>query len=282
VSSLRGPILIGAICLGGALGVTALVIPLLGLRKRNYLGALIPVGWGLAPAAATLAALGLAGPAAGVPAAQRTAFMFALAGFAGLGLVDDLWGTREHTGLRGHLNALIRRRTVTTGLLKAVGGALLAVTIPLVVLQEPIAPALLAGGLIALGANTVNLLDLRPGRAGASALCAGAALAVMLALGGRAGAAATVGYLLAALLPVYVADRCARAMLGDVGSNSLGACLGLAFAIAFPSFLVRGATVVLLLALHVAAERVSLSAVIERTPCLRALDRLTGVRPPHG
>lgn len=277
-----GALLRGALCLGGALCATALAIPLLGLRRRNYLGDTIPVGWGLAPALAALAALAIAGQAAGVPAAQRTAFILTLATFAALGLADDLWGTREHTGIRGHLRALAQRRTVTTGMLKATGGTIVALIVPLAILREPVIPALLAGGLIALSANTVNLLDLRPGRAGAGALCAGTALAVILARAGQSGAASTMGYLVASLLPVYIVDRRGRAMLGDVGSNALGAGVGLAFALAFGSILMRGTVLILLLALHAAAERVSLSAVIERTPWLRALDRLTGVRPPHG
>jgi UDP-N-acetylmuramyl pentapeptide phosphotransferase/UDP-N-acetylglucosamine-1-phosphate transferase len=72
-------------------------------------------------------------------------------------------------------------------------------------------------------------------------------------------------------------DARGKAMMGDVGSNLLGAGAGLAAVIELP---VWGRIVLfaLLAALNLAAERVSLSAVIERSPILRALDRRLGVR----
>jgi len=88
-----------------------------------------------------------------------------------------------------------------------------------------------------------------------------------------------------ALLGVLVLAACVeawpdargKAMMGDTGSNLLGAAAGLALVIELPVW-GRVAALLLLAGLNFSAERVSLSAVIERTPFLRALDRSLGVR----
>src|SRR5699024_8971506 len=69
------------------------------------------------------------------------------------------------------------------------------------------------------------------------------------------------------------ADLRERGMLGDAGANVLGAAVGAAATrrLSAPSRLTVLASVV---ALTLASERISFSAVIERTPALRALDRL--------
>src|SRR5262249_2132501 len=117
-----------------------------------------------------------------------------------VGLADDLWGDRTAGGFRGHLRQLVEKGRVTTGLIKLAvgGGASLALGLwlaggaaPLLLrgVLEPAAPSSASrpplpdlaprpppawlGGLevlasalvIALCANTVNLLDLRPLRA---------------------------------------------------------------------------------------------------------------------
>src|SRR5690625_7407082 len=66
-------------------------------------------------------------------------------------------------------------------------------------------------------------------------------------------------------------------MLGDAGANVLGAAVGTAAArsTAPPA---RLGMLALVVALNLASETVSFSTVIERTPVLRALDRL-GRRP---
>ena len=136
-------------------------------------------------------------------------------------------------------------------------------------------------GLIAGGANLLNLFDLRPGRAikvaigSAALIAAGGALANGAA--GRASGAAAVAAPTGAALALLPEDLGERAMLGDAGANALGAMLGAAAAQVLP----RSARLCLLtgiVALTVASERVSFTRVIEATPALRWLDML-GRRP---
>ena len=128
-------------------------------------------------------------------------------------------------------------------------------------------------------ANLANLLDLRPGRA-LKVILPAAALLAAPAAAGSARAATRTHLGRAALLPALVAlppDLREHGMLGDAGANVLGAAVGTAAArsTAPPA---RLGMLALVVALNLASETVSFSTVIERTPVLRALDRL-GRRP---
>lgn len=166
----------------------------------------------------------------------------AVAAISALGLADDIWsgperGFREHLG-QGH----------TTGVLKLVG-------MPLVGL---LATRRVSGALlVALAANVLNQLDTRPGRA------LKAYLAAALPLNAPIG--------IAVLLLPY--DLREMAMLGDAGSNALGALLGLN---SVKRFTGRGQWVAIgaLAGLTILGERTSIGAWIERTPGLAWLDRL--------
>jgi hypothetical protein len=166
----------------------------------------------------------------------------AVAAVAALGLADDLWSGPER-GFSGHL-----RSGRTTGVLKLVG-------IPLVglIATRKVSGALLVG----LAANAVNQLDTRPGRA-LKAYLLGA-----LALGAPAGPAVL-------LLPYDLREK---AMLGDSGSNALGAMLGLS-SVSRLTGKSRWLAIGALAGLTLVGERRSLGELIERTPGLSALDRL--------
>ena len=164
----------------------------------------------------------------------------AVTAVAALGLADDLWSGRER-GLRAHLAA-----GRTTGVLKLAG-------IPLVGVA---ATRSLSGGLLVAGcANLVNQLDTKPGRA------LKAYLAAALALGAPLG--------LAVLLLPY--DLRERVMLGDAGSNALGAMLGLKSVEKLHGW-GRWTAVAAVVGVNLLGERRSLGALIERTPVLRELD----------
>jgi hypothetical protein len=124
--------------------------------------------------------------------------------------------------------------------------------------------------IVAAAANLWNLLDVMPGRALKYFIPATLALAIA---GGHAAfatiAAAGVGAGAIALL----LDLRERAMLGDAGSNVLGFIVGIGLVKVLP---VPGliAVLVALVALHVAAETVTLSRLIRSTPPLHWFDRL--------
>ncbi|MDT0330331.1 hypothetical protein RM479_18095 [Nocardiopsis sp. DSM 44743] len=193
----------------------------------------------------------------------RAATALAAAGAAGFGAYDDLAGSADARGLRGHLGALARGR-VTTGAVKMVGIGVTGLAAAALLRRGPW-DTLVDGALIAAGANLVNLFDLRPGRA--------VKFGLLTALPGLASPAApllapTVGAC-AALLSDDLAER---SMLGDAGANALGAALGVA-AVARASRPVRLALLGGVVALTLASEVTSFSRVIDRVPPLRALDR---------
>jgi len=159
---------------------------------------------------------------------------------AALGLVDDLLAGPER-GVVAHLQA---RRS--TGVLKLVG-------IPLVglVATRSIRGALLVG----LAANALNQLDTKPGRALKAYTLAALPLRAPLRP--------------AVMLAPY--DLREMAMLGDSGSNALGAMLGLSSVKRFTGqgqWLAIGA----LATLNLLGELTSVGGAIERTPVLRDVD----------
>jgi hypothetical protein len=170
----------------------------------------------------------------------------AVAPVAAVGLADDLWSGPER-GFRAHL-AAVR----STGTLKLVA-------IPLWGLwrTRSVSGAVLVG----LAANALNQLDTRPGRA-LKAFALGS-----LALRGRP----RRGVAVAVLLAPY--DHREMVMLGDAGSNALGAVLGLESVRRLRGFRRLGA-IGALAGLTALGERRSLGALVESNPVLRRLDAL--------
>jgi glycosyl transferase family 2 len=159
-----------------------------------------------------------------------------------IGLADDLLSGPER-GVRTHLRA-----GITTGTVKAVA-------IPLYGLARTrsVSGALLVG----LAANFLNQLDTRPGRA----LKAYLALAPLVR---------------APLVPaVLVApyDLREMTMLGDAGSNALGALLGLS---SVDRLTGRGRKLAIaaLAGLNLLGETRSFNELIERSPVLTRFDRM--------
>jgi hypothetical protein len=208
--------------------------------------------------------------APGVPARMRVAAIFAGTAAGALGAYDDLAGSGDSRGFKGHLTALARGE-VTTGAVKILGigaAGLVAAALAGTKGRATAFDVLVNGALIAGSANLLNLFDLRPGRA----IKVGALAGLPGTLSGSAVAAAPFGAALA-LLPEDLGER---AMLGDAGANALGALLGLSAArLPRP---VRLGLLTGVTALNAASEVVSFTKVIEATPALRWLDQL-GRRP---
>jgi len=254
------------------------------LARQNYRGRSLPTGAGIVlPLAAVLVEGGRAvagsfgvgdGPGIGT---VRVLVILAALGFGLLGLVDDLAGGGggvpaidggTERGFRGHLGALAQGR-MTTGALKLVGGGVVALLVVAPIVGESPGRLLADAVLVALCANLANLLDRAPGRT----VKAGVAAFVVLAVAARrtdalSGTAVVVG----AALGVLLDDLHERLMLGDAGSNVLGAVLGLAV-VAGCGAGARNAILGGVVVLNIAGELVSFSKVIDGFPPLRALDR---------
>ena len=247
------------------------------LRRTNFKGRRIPMIAGLAFVLGGEFFYACEWFLQGLHTSLASVYFLVTLGLGGLGLLDDLKGDRKTGGFRGHLGALARGR-LTTGAAKAIGGGLLSLAAGfLIAAPRPFGYALLAGLVIALSANTLNLLDLRPGRClfgfFVGTATVGAVLFSQHALG--------TGYLLwvalAFALILYPLDAGGAAMLGDTGANTFGAVLGVAGAVYFAP-LWQAVLVFGLLGFQFWCERYSLSRVIEDSPFLRGLDRKIGVR----
>lgn len=267
----------------------------LGLMKPNFARAVIPASAGLTfliVGVTTYGAVTATGATLGIVYAP--AFLLVCAGFGLLGLLDDKYGSREVGGFRGHIGALLKGKP-TTGGLKLIGGGLLALCAAFLVHRTDWLSAIVTASLIALGANTLNLFDTRPGRAqfGFFALFALPVMAATLLslytlrynpsgfLPDDVRFYTPPGALLAPLvfaaMSEWWSDATGKTMMGDTGSNLLGATGALAAAITLPPW-GNLALLAALLAVNIAAERVSLGGVIERNRFLRAFDRALGKR----
>lgn len=236
----------------------------LGLRKSNYLARSLPGAAGLLFPLVWL----LTAPAFGLAQSTCWAAMIVVTGFGTLGLLDDRYGSRHQArGLRGHLRALLQGQ-LTSGAVKALGGLTAGLSAAWLIDRGRLGMIVVDGLLIALSANAVNLLDLRPGRA-----LKGFVLLATVALIASPDVLKLLGPLLAAGLVSAAPDLAGRMMMGDVGSNTLGGAAGLALVLALPAW-GRVAALALAAAFHLLCERHSLTRIIEQHGLLRFADRL--------
>ncbi|HYQ78513.1 MAG TPA: hypothetical protein VEP91_05305 [Solirubrobacterales bacterium] len=267
-----------------ALAISLFVVPAgargmrdAGLVRENYRGALLafPLGAVLATTAlvalAPLAFLDDRGDLDLLEPDLRRWLPYLL-GIAFLGFLDDSLGRGEAAatprGWRGHWAAL-RSGSLSTGAIKAIGAlALAAYVVSGRGLEDwrYLADVIL----LILTTNLFNLLDLRPGRAEkalgllGAGLCLGAWTFAPLELLGIFVGPVIVGAWL---------TLGERAMLGDTGSNLIGAIAGvwLLTALGADARLIALGAV---LALTIYGEIRSISATIDSVPPLRWLDSL--------
>jgi UDP-N-acetylmuramyl pentapeptide phosphotransferase/UDP-N-acetylglucosamine-1-phosphate transferase len=235
--------------------------------RKNHRGEPVTLLEGPAVAAgAVLAALG-----------THPAIAVAGVGAAAFGTYDDLSGSGDRRGFRGHVGALMQGE-VTTGMVKLGGIGATGLVSSVLASNGSAADVVINVGLVAGGANLLNLFDLRPGRAIKVALGSSALIAAGGALAGNgASSAECVAPAAGAAVALLPDDLGERAMLGDGGANALGAMLGAAAAVSLP----RPARLALLAGiagLTAASEKVSFTKVIAATPALHWLDML-GRRP---
>jgi len=193
-------------------------------------------------------------------------------GVALLGVIDDALGRGDEPatprGWRGHARALASGR-FSTGAIKAIGALALAAYATSGLGQRDFAYAADLA-LLLLTTNLFNLLDLRPGRvekvfvALLACLCVGALTATPIEL---------LGIFIGPVLIGAVYTLRERAMLGDTGSNLVGALAGISLLVTLGQ---TGVYVALgiVVALNIFGEFRSISRTIEGVPLLRSLDSL--------
>lgn len=196
-------------------------------------------------------------------------------GFALLGLFDDLASQGDDRGFRGHVGALLNGR-LTTGAVKLLGGGFFALMVSPLSGGRAWWQLALGAAVIALAANTANLLDRAPARCTKVALVCTVVLLVTCGSLERPWLSGVV-LIMGAAVGLVGFDARERLMLGDTGSNVLGAVLGWGL-VATTGWVVQLVVLVVLIALNLASEKVSFSKVIEANTVLRTIDRFG--RPP--
>lgn len=250
------------------------------LQRPNHRGRYVATGAGVLLALAVLVVEGgrAVAAAAGVgsvegPGPARALVLAAILGFAGLGFLDDVLGGDVERGWRAHLGALAAGR-LSAGGVKLLGGGALALALASATGPGGLFRLAADGALVAFAANLGNAFDRAPGRAIKVGVVAWVPLA-LVAGNGPVGVA--LGPPVGAALGLLPEDLGERLMLGDAGANALGAVLGVGALLTLGPG-ARTAVVVALAALNLAADLISFSRVIDKTPVLRHLDRL-GRRP---
>jgi len=252
-----------------------------GLARQNYRGRRLAFPLGAVLVAASLVALAPLAPLDDradldlLDPELRRWFAYVV-GVALLGLLDDAVGRGETPdsarGWRGHAREVISGR-LSTGSIKAVGSLALAAYATSGLGRE--SPDYLVDlALLLLATNLANLLDLRPGRAEKALLVIG----VGLCLGyWTVEPIQLLGLFLGPVLVGAWFTLRERAMLGDTGSNLVGALIGiwLVTTLSDPARLVA---LGLLVAITIYGEFRSISVAIDRAPVLRQLDALGRAR----
>jgi UDP-GlcNAc:undecaprenyl-phosphate GlcNAc-1-phosphate transferase len=242
-----------------------------GATRSNYRGESIPVGMGLIFVFVYVVVAFLL--VHWIVPHDLLLYLTAIVFFTMLGLLDDLLGSGESRGLKGHFGALLQGR-LTTGALKAIGGGLVALLFAFITLSgRPWWEILTAALLVALAANTINLVDLRPGRAIKVFYLWFFVLFGFVGFGYSQMTILLLAPLAGGLLACASADLNAKGMLGDTGANLMGAALGMA-SVWTMAFSTQLAVVVFLLLLHFFTEKYSLTEIIEKNSFLRYLDNL--------
>ena len=194
-------------------------------------------------------------------------FIFGMISMFFAGILDDIIGNRDVSGLKGHFKSFFKG-TLTTGGFKAIFGGFVGVLISIAV-SNSIPDIIINTLIIALSTNLMNLLDLRPGRAIKAYIVI--IITIFITLTGY------VKVLPLLILPNVLAyfnyDLKAKAMMGDTGSNVLGISIGMLIVFGY-SFKVRVSWLVFLVFIHILTEKYSLTKIIENNKILNFIDKL--------
>jgi len=246
-----------------------------GVVRNNFAGRIIPTAGGMFLVLYYITAVGLAvavasiGHFAEVPLIQFSLLISGIVTMALLGWLDDRSADIEAKGFRGHLAVLWQEGRMTSGLWKAWGGGTVAMLVALP-LSGNLFEWLIHTGILALSTNLLNLFDLRPVRA-MKVFWSFLFLSAISAWHEGITYLWIVPGLMATLLLLGPEGR-QQIMLGDTGANSLGFLTGFLL-ILTQSMTAKICLLCLMILLHILAEFVSFSRVIQSVGFLRRIDQ---------
>jgi UDP-N-acetylmuramyl pentapeptide phosphotransferase/UDP-N-acetylglucosamine-1-phosphate transferase len=232
----------------------------LGAVKKNWQGILIP---GMAGLAFPLIIGMVSVPMLILGLLEHTHYVFLLAILliSLLGLLDDVLGNTGPKGLRGHITYSWQQKRLTTGIVKAMGTGVVSLGVVYF-----LKVGILEWLLVTLAVNSINLLDLRPGRA-----IKGTGLFLMLALFFPLSDYWLICITSGILIAYAPYDLHGLVMLGDTGSNVLGMITGLVL-LQVP-YIIKVLLIIVLTGFHLLTEKYSFSVIIERYKLLRRIDQ---------
>lgn len=239
-------------------------------RRKNYKGEAIPFPGGLLLSLPVIIGIvvGLKIGAFSWAQGNVTLFMVFISTF--LGLADDLAGDSSVKGFKGHFKRYFEDGELTTGAMKAIFGGLASLASGIAIAEGAFMIGILNALIIAFMMNTINLLDLRPGRASKGFLMGFAGLFLLYP---NSKILSIMAPVLGAMFLYLPLDLRAMVMMGDTGSNLLGSLLGLVGA--WNLGIIGKITVILLLVgLMFVTERRSLTKIIEDNTALDFIDKI--------
>ncbi len=241
-----------------------------GYTRKNFRGKLVPIGSGIILILALVASLGITALLLelNIYVASNITYVLTawILGVGFFGILDDLLGDRSVSGFLGHFKQFGQGK-LTTGVLKALGSGALSLYIALVFSKIPI--YILVNALILVfSVNTFNLLDLRPGRALKVFIIFWFAFFL---LARESQVWPWLAIFLGPSMLLLRIDLEERAMLGDVGSNILGAAVGFSLVVSTDG-LAKFVILLVLILLQIATEKYSISKAVEKITPLKKFD----------
>ncbi|WP_427339223.1 phospho-N-acetylmuramoyl-pentapeptide-transferase [Caloranaerobacter sp. DY30410] len=184
-----------------------------------------------------------------------------------ISLLDDIIGDYKIKGFKGHILNLFKGN-VTTGALKAATGFVCSFFISYFISND-LNELMINTIILVLSINFINLLDLRPGRAVKMTIV----LIILLLLSQSTRNTFILISALGFLIVYLPKDLKGIMMLGDIGANTLGWTLGVQLIINM-DLMIKFIALILLIIIHIIAEKYSISKIIKNNRILNYIDQL--------
>ncbi|MCF6465887.1 glycosyltransferase [Clostridium sp. Cult2] len=234
----------------------------------NYKGENIPIPMGLSFVLVQIISVSIILLITGDNIDYIIFYLFSLTLMGLAGLLDDLIGDKNVKGFKGHIKSFIGGE-LTTGGIKAGVGFFIALIIS-IILSENFFAIFVNTLIISLFTNLINLFDLRPGRS----IKVFIIISIIMLVTSVVKEYNFILYSFYGILVVYFPlDLKAKSMMGDVGSNVIGITLGVYCAYTH-NLIIKIIYLVLLITIHVLAEKLSFSNIIENNKILKFIDDL--------